>query len=80
MLSFVWSSGLCLIIVISQESGIKPVCVCVGEDEYMGTSLLVQWLRLHVPNAQILSMVWELDPTCHNSEFELAGEDLVCYN
>ena len=56
------------------------VCVCVGEDEYMGTSLLVQWLRLHVPNAQVLSMVWDLDLTCRNSEFELAGEDLVFCN
>ena len=33
-----------------------------------GTSLVVQWLRLNVPNAgiQVQSLVGELDPTCHN--------------
>ena len=31
-----------------------------------GTSLVVQWLRLCTPNAQVRSLVRELDPTCHN--------------
>ena len=33
-----------------------------------GTSLVVQWLRLHAPNSEgaIGSLVRELDPTCHN--------------
>ena len=33
-----------------------------------GTSLVVQWLRLHVPNAgaQVRSLVRELDHTCRN--------------
>ena len=53
LLSFAWPSGPCLILVISLESGTEPVCVFVGEDEYVGTSMLVQWLRLHIPNAQV---------------------------
>ena len=37
---------------------IKDICV--------GTSLVVQWLRLRAPNAgaRVRSLVWELDPTC----------------
>ena len=37
-----------------------------------GTSLVVQWLRLHTPNGggpQAGSLVRELDPTCGNYEF-----------
>ena len=32
------------------------------------TSLVVQWLRLCVPKAgaRVLSLVGEIDPTCHN--------------
>ena len=35
---------------------------------YMGTSLVVQWLRLQAPNlgAQVRSLVRELDPICCN--------------
>ena len=35
---------------------------------YMGTSLVVQWLRLQAPNsgAQVRSLVRELDPICYN--------------
>ena len=38
---------------------------------YLGTFLVVQWLRIHTPNAggsgsQVRSLVRELDPTCHN--------------
>ena len=34
----------------------------------LGTSLVVQWLRLHIPNAGawIQFLVRELDPICHN--------------
>ena len=33
-----------------------------------GTSLIVQWLRLSVPNAgaQVQTLVKKLDPICHN--------------
>ena len=34
-----------------------------------GTSLMVQWLRLHAPHAGgpgVQSLVRELDPTCHD--------------
>ena len=33
-----------------------------------GTSLVVQWLRLHPPKAEGLGLIpgWELDSTCHN--------------
>ena len=36
--------------------------------EDLGTSLVVQWLRLHSPNAggQDQSLVRELGPTCHH--------------
>ena len=42
---------------------------------YLGTCLVVQWLRLHAPNegGPVQSLVGELDPTCHNWE-------LVCHN
>ena len=39
---------------------------------YLGTSLVVQWLGLHAPKVewdgepQVLSLVRELDPTCHS--------------
>ena len=35
-----------------------------------GTSLVVQWQRLHTPNAGFLvqSLVRELDTTCHNED------------
>ena len=35
---------------------------------YMGSSLVVQWLRLQAPNsgAQVQSLVRELDPICYN--------------
>ena len=35
-----------------------------------GTSLVVQWLKLHAANAGVsgCSLVRELDPTCPNSE------------
>ena len=38
--------------------------ICVGS----GTSLMVRWLRLCIPNAgaQVLSLVRELGPTCRN--------------
>ena len=34
----------------------------------MGTSLVVQWLRLNAPmqRAWVQSLVRELDPACHN--------------
>ena len=36
----------------------------------LGISLLVQWLRLHSPNAgaQVRFLLRELDPTCYNSD------------
>ena len=36
-----------------------------------GTSLVIQWLRLHAPSAraQVPSLVRELDLTCCNEEF-----------
>jgi len=36
---------------------------------FVGTSLVVQWLRLHAPNArgaQVQSLVRELDPMSHS--------------
>ena len=41
----------------------------------LGTSLVVQWLRLHAPNAgaQVRFLVRELDPACHNWE-------LICHH
>ena len=32
----------------------------------LGTSLVVQWLRLNAPNAWVPSLVRILDPTCRN--------------
>ena len=36
--------------------------------EFIGTSLVVQWLRFHAPEqgTWLLSLVRELDPTYHN--------------
>ena len=41
----------------------------------LGTSLVVQWLRLRAPNAgaQVRFLVRELDPVCRNREF-------ICHN
>ena len=38
-----------------------------SEKEWIGTSLVVQWLRLHAPNAEDLGLIssQELDPMCH---------------
>ena len=39
-----------------------------SEKEWIGTSLVVQWLRFHAPNAEDLGLIpsQELDPKCHN--------------
>ena len=46
------------------------------------TSLVVQWLRLWAPNAEVevQPLVWELDPTCLNEEFDAATKDPTCHN
>ena len=45
------------------------------EKEYIGTSLVAQWLRIRLPmqGTQVRAMVWE-DPTCHRAT------KLVCHN
>ena len=37
----------------------------VGRMPSWGTSQVVQWLRLHPPNAWVPSLVRKLNPTCH---------------
>ena len=51
----------------AQEAGVGG-CWWVKNWHMPGTSLMVQWLRLHVPNAGawVRSLVRELDPTCRN--------------
>ena len=46
------------------------------------TSLVVQWLRLWAPNAEVevQPLVWELDPTRLNEEFDAATKDPTCHN
>ena len=46
---------------LQEEVGDKSVV-------HTGSSLMVQWLRLYVPNkgGQVPSLVRELDSTCHN--------------
>ena len=47
------------------------VCHLVGDrirKELNGTSLVVQWLRLHAPNARVQSLVRELDPVRRNQD------------
>ena len=48
------------------------------EERNVGTSLVVQFLRVCTPNAvdQVQSLVREPDPTCRNQEF--ATKDPVC--
>ena len=33
---------------------------------YIGTSLVGQWLRLPMQGTWVRSLIWELDPACHN--------------
>ena len=44
-----------------KKEGVKNGC--------LGTSLVIQWLRLCTPKARVQSPVKELDPTCCNQEF-----------
>ena len=57
----------------SSQNGARDVCLCAfvtckfhfETNKTVGTSLVVQWLRLHAPNAGVPvgSLVRELDPT-----------------
>ena len=41
-----------------KKEGVKNGC--------LGTSLVIQWLRLSTPKARVQFLVKELDPTCCN--------------
>ena len=52
-----------------------------AKGEWMGTSLVVRWLRLHTPyqRAQVWSLVRELDPTsCNWKSHVLQGRSEIC--
>ena len=56
---------------------------CRNERTIKGTSLEVQWLRLHTSTAGVLSsiQVRELDPTCCNKDLAChKTEDPECHN
>ena len=51
---------------VEEESLVMVELVTKIKNSGGGTSLVVQWLRLHIPHAgsQFQSLVWELNPTC----------------
>ena len=55
-----------------QESPLKAGIFVLSRQICLGTSLVVQWLRLHhlpVQGAQVQSLIRELVPTCHSYVF-----------